>query len=189
MKRVIGVPPEAGSKLFGIAIEFWLDEQVKASNNWFAALPDGDALTWIFRACRRLPTGWTSSTDGWCVARRGDDCCGFAARDARDVQRVVVFALQRPRFGCGSSRNLGTRWRVRFVIAALRGFGATSVGGEGVHRVGSAIQAGIYEIETDADECHWARLSNFQGTEDRVIEEGGYSADRVVHIRGSDRGF
>ena len=126
MKRVIGVPPEAGSKLFGIAIEFWLDEQVKASNNWFAALPDGDALTWIFRACRRLPTGWTSSTDGWCVARRGDDCCGFADRDARDVQRVVVFALQMPRFGCGSSRNLGTRWSVRFVIAALRGFGAGS---------------------------------------------------------------
>jgi hypothetical protein len=62
--------------------------------------------------------------------------------------------------------------------------------GEGTYIVGTDLQPGTWAA-TSGDNCYWARLSGFGGTEAEVIEESLVTGGEppVVGIAGTDEGF
>ena len=61
--------------------------------------------------------------------------------------------------------------------------------GDGIHRVGDDIAAGVYNMGNGTQECTWGRLDDSGAVYEQIIEEGGLDADRIVHIRETDHGF
>ena len=62
----------------------------------------------------------------------------------------------------------------------------------GSHRVGVDISAGLYRSDQqfEVDDCRWARLSGFGGTQSGIITGGGSAdGDWYVEIKGDDAGF
>ncbi len=99
------------------------------------------------------------------------------ASDGRTSNTVVIYA-ETNCADCYFRSNRG-------IDASL---GLTAFG-DGTHRVRSDIQASVYEIGSDEDECHWARLSRGQDGVYEVLEEGDYIEGRLVTIRESDHTF
>ena len=63
--------------------------------------------------------------------------------------------------------------------------------GDGIHRVDLEIAPGTYEIGSPEDSaaCEWERLANLQGTDDQVLESGGWRDGLRVTIASSDAAF
>ena len=64
--------------------------------------------------------------------------------------------------------------------------------GDGVHRVGVDIAAGVYRSDQqfEVGECKWRRVSDFGGTRSGVISNGGSEVgDWIVEVKSDDVGF
>ena len=64
--------------------------------------------------------------------------------------------------------------------------------GDGSHRVGMDIGAGLYRSDQqfEVGDCRWARLSGFGGTQSGIIASGGSAdGDWYVEVKEDDAGF
>ena len=64
--------------------------------------------------------------------------------------------------------------------------------GDGAHRVGVDIAAGVYRSDQrfQVGRCRWARLSDFRGSQSGSIASGGSeSGDWIVEVKEDDAGF
>ena len=173
-------------ELHSIEVEVTLSEVPRptgvnyvAGENWLLFRWTAPSGGWDTFETRLGSGSWEDTTNGY---KRYNSLISGAsyvfrvrtkASDGRTSNTVVIYAdtICGDCYRDSSGASLG-----------LTGFG------DGMHRVGTDIAAGVYKIASDEDECHWARLSK-SDTEYEVIEEGGFSTGRKVHIRDSDHTF
>lgn len=80
--------------------------------------------------------------------------------------------------------NVGTAGPQPTLPSAISSFG------DGIHAVGADIEPGIYRLRQPAEQCYWARLSDFSGELDDIIaNENVFDGYAVVNIESTDAGF
>ena len=60
---------------------------------------------------------------------------------------------------------------------------------EGIYAVGQQIAPGTYTSTANSSSCYWARLSDFSGTVDGIIENDFTSGQQIITIESTDIGF
>lgn len=61
--------------------------------------------------------------------------------------------------------------------------------GDGIHKIGSSLPAGIYRTRANAPGCYWERLSGLSGAFSDVIANGFSDFHQVVAVAATDVGF
>ena len=61
--------------------------------------------------------------------------------------------------------------------------------GDGTHRIGPLLPAGIYRTRANAQNCYWERLSGFSGQTSDIIANGFSNFHQVVAIAATDAAF
>jgi hypothetical protein len=126
---------------------------------------------------------YVSSVSDFCYWERrsnaGDDFAGIIANDLGNGQRIVTVASTDSYLlsqGCGS-------WTRLVALGAPR----TSMG-DGVFAEGIHVSPGLYQAP-GSDGCYWARLSDFSGDLDGIIDNFFGSGQQYVRIYPGDAGF